>query len=133
MHDEALAHQLSCHIHFSCLCSGVCLISAFALFQGADVDACERFGRTALHLAADGNRVEAVQALLGCGADVNAEDLRRDMALHYGAADNSADLVQLLVRSGARINGRGGECSCSRSSPQLPQRRTFLHLVFRPD
>ncbi len=64
---------------------------------------------------------------------MNAEDLRRDMALHYGAADNSADLVQLLVRSGARINGRGGECSCSRSSPQLPQCRTFLHFVFRTD
>jgi uncharacterized protein len=48
------------------------------LSRGADIDARDEVGRTALLIATHGNRIEAAKALIEAGADVNAKDRIND-------------------------------------------------------
>lgn len=76
--------------------------------RGADVNRTNRFGETALMLAAWKNRKEALRWLLGRGArpDRGADDAREWTALHYATFGGHAELVDTLLSAGAAINAR---------------------------
>ena len=75
------------------------------LKNGADINAVDGFGRTALHVAAWEGHTDTVRELLGSGADVNA---RADgfvwTVLHMAAEGGHTDTVRELLRSGADVN-----------------------------
>ena len=48
------------------------------LSRGADIDARDEAGRTALLIATHGNRIEVARVLIKAGADVNAKDRIND-------------------------------------------------------
>ncbi|HUP25720.1 MAG TPA: PQQ-binding-like beta-propeller repeat protein [Thermoanaerobaculia bacterium] len=75
-----------------------------ALERGADSDAENRYGRTALSLAAGGGHLEVVRLLLERGADPNRRDWFYDSSPVGWALqreDPSFEVVEALVRAGA--------------------------------
>lgn len=73
--------------------------------RGADLQRANRFGETALMLAAWKNRKEAVRWLLDHGARPNRTD-RQWTALHYASFAGNARLVDDLLEAGADVNAR---------------------------
>ena len=64
-----------------------------ALRNGANVNAKDEDGRTALHLAAFNGHADIVEALLRHGADVNAKDKDGYTALHWAATLGHAEVA----------------------------------------
>ena len=68
---------------------------------GANVDAKDREGQTALHYAAKAGQIAVAKLLIANGADVNAGD---DWTPLVEAAYCSKEMVELLLAKGADIN-----------------------------
>ena len=67
------------------------------LREGANVNARNRYGMMALHVAARSGFVELVNFLLVCGADVNAKAGDGCSALHWAAAAGRKEVVKFLA------------------------------------
>jgi len=83
------------------------------LSQGADVNTCDTYGRTPLHMAASGQHKEIVALLLARKAKVNVKDKAGRTPLHYavGAShpwwqpkDGDIGAATLLLDNGADID-----------------------------
>lgn len=72
--------------------------------NGADVNAVNKSGQTALHKAVEKGNKEAVQELLKNGANINARDKKGQTALHNAVKNGNKDIVKLLVDKGADLN-----------------------------
>lgn len=69
---------------------------------GADTEARDRFGRTALHLAAPNRRLHAVAALVQGGAQLDAlDELGRSPLMRALAAAAQPEIIELLLAAGA--------------------------------
>ena len=77
--------------------------------QGADVDAAQPDGTTALHWAAHRGDLESVRALLDAGADVAAASRYGIVPLWLAAEDGHASVVVALLEAGADPNTTRGE------------------------
>ncbi len=73
------------------------------LAGGADVDAADYDGRTALHLAASEGHVAAAELLIHKGARLTAVDRWGGTPLHDAIRHRHRPLVELLRRHGARL------------------------------
>jgi uncharacterized protein len=73
------------------------------LDRGVAIDARDRFGATALHIAAFRDAPEALELLLARGADVNAADRVGYTALDH--AHLKLDTIRVLLRHGAHPDG----------------------------
>lgn len=73
--------------------------------RGADIQRANRFGETALMLAAWRNRQQAIRWLLQHGAQPNRTE-REWTALHYATFAGHAGLVEDLLSAGADVNAR---------------------------
>lgn len=71
------------------------------LDNGADVNAKNTFGNTALMLAAEKKRTEVVRLLLRRGADVHAANNRGRTALDMATRKGYAEIMALLKAAGA--------------------------------
>lgn len=81
------------------------------LSAGADIDARDGRGRTALLVATHGNRIDAAQALIDAGADVNAQDDIHDSPYLYAGARGHLEILTMTLAHGAdlkSINRYGG-------------------------
>ena len=77
------------------------------LRAGADVEAANADGQTALMVVARTSRVDAARVLLNHGANVNAsEQWRGQTALMWAAAQVQPAMVRELVAHGADVNAR---------------------------
>jgi ankyrin repeat protein len=76
------------------------------LRKGADVNAKDGAGRTALMFAVINMHRETVKALLDCGADVNAGANDGGTALMFAASCGDADIVRALLKEGADVDGK---------------------------
>ena len=74
------------------------------LAQGADVDAAEGDGTSALHWASYRDDIETVGLLLGAGADVNAANDLGATPLWTAGQNGSAAMVRRLLAAGANPN-----------------------------
>jgi len=74
------------------------------LAQGADVNARQGDGATALHWAAHRNDLETVTVLLGAGADANAANALGATPLWLACVSGSGTLVGRLLEAGADPN-----------------------------
>lgn len=75
---------------------------------GADVDAKDNAGETALHIAAERSRDEIAIALIVAGADVNAKDNTDKTPLHIAVHSRRPDLTALLIAADADVNAKNG-------------------------
>lgn len=67
--------------------------------HGADIEAANSYGRTALHIHAGVNQTGKVKKLLALGANIHAKDKYGNTALH--SAGHRFDTVKLLIEHGA--------------------------------
>jgi outer membrane protein assembly factor BamB len=75
------------------------------LEKGADVNARNEIGITALWIAASKGQLDTVEILLEHGADVNARDgiwYQTPLSLALGEGDGSTDIVKRLLKAGAK-------------------------------
>ncbi|MCO5553321.1 hypothetical protein L7F22_006842 [Adiantum nelumboides] len=80
-------------------------IMSFAKDKDFDVDAKDRFGRTALIWAADCGHLHICESLIRLNANINTTDLHTGRcAIHWAARTGSLPIVRLLVQYGANIN-----------------------------
>jgi ankyrin repeat protein len=82
-----------------------------ALDAGADTEARDAAGRTALLLAALADQVPIAEALVAAGADVNAQDDRSDSAWLVTGVTGSVAMMRALLPAGpdlGRTNRFGG-------------------------
>ena len=73
------------------------------LSQGADVDARDHSGRTALLAATHANRSAAALALIEAGADVNAKDGIDDSPYLYAGARGHIEILRMTLAHGADL------------------------------
>ncbi|MBD9369834.1 ankyrin repeat domain-containing protein [Xanthomonas sp. XNM01] len=73
--------------------------------QGADLEAVDKDGRTALHHRAAGWK-GGVDALLALGADRHARDRRGNTPLHAAAQSHKSASLRRLVEHGASVDAR---------------------------
>lgn len=81
------------------------------LSNGAQINAQDVQGRTAVMAATHANQVETVRALIAAGADINIQDNRQDNVLLYAGAEGLAKILELAIAAGAdtrRTNRFGG-------------------------
>ncbi len=71
------------------------------LAQGADVEAVDESGFSALRIAAMHGYLECIEVLLAHGAEVDAEDSDGKTALHYAVMAGQLSCVHRLLRAGA--------------------------------
>jgi ankyrin repeat protein len=72
-----------------------------ALDGGADVNARDATGRTALLVATVNGHTDAVRALLGADADVDLQDDQLDNPFLYAGAEGLLDILRLVNEAGA--------------------------------
>jgi ankyrin repeat protein len=73
------------------------------LASGADIEARDGTGATALLIATHGNRIEAARALIDAGADVNAKDGIQDSPYLYAGARGHLEILKMTLTHGADL------------------------------
>ena len=84
--------------------AGDLAIAGTLIEQGADVNAPQGDGATALHWASHRNDLEAAALLIAAGADVNAANELGATSLWLAAVNGSATMVERLLEAGADPN-----------------------------
>jgi len=74
------------------------------LAAGAEIDARNKEGWTALHVAAKAGHAPVVKELLGAKASVSAAGPKGYLALHVAAEAGHRGVVELLLRAGAAVD-----------------------------
>ncbi|XP_008576387.1 PREDICTED: ankyrin repeat domain-containing protein 65 [Galeopterus variegatus] len=77
------------------------------LGHGADPSIRDRHGRSALHRAAAGGHLPAVQLLVAWGAEVDAQDSLGFTPLHHAARGGHVEVAIHLLDRGAQVNAVG--------------------------
>lgn len=67
---------------------------------GAELEARDPQGRTALLLATHANAVEIAKALIAAGADVNAKDAIKDTSFLYAGAEGRTEILEAILATG---------------------------------
>jgi ankyrin repeat protein len=81
------------------------------LADGAQIDARDSTGTTALLMAVHGNRIDAARALIEAGADVNAKNNIEDSPYLYAGARGRLEILKMILAHGAdlkSVNRYGG-------------------------
>jgi ankyrin repeat protein len=95
---------------------------ALLLEAGANVEAKNPEGQTALMAAARAGGLEAARLLLEAGAEVDArEGWDGQTALMWAAAQHHPDMVDLLIEAGAEVNARATVREWDRRVTQEPR------------
>jgi len=81
--------------------SGSVEVVELLLSRGADIEAIDSHGATAIDDAAGADKLKMVALLAGAGADVNARRPDGDTPLHFAAYRGHTDVVRLLLALGA--------------------------------
>ena len=89
------------------------------LEQGAEINARDKYGWTALHFASLYGHLEIVKELHEAGAEIEAKTNNNGMtALHYASRNGHLEIVKYLVEKGADIEAKTN------------YNKTSLHLAF---
>jgi ankyrin repeat protein len=76
------------------------------LTAGAELEATDPIGRTALHIAASQSTPAVVTLLLSAGAQVNTTADDGSSPLHVAAGNEPLEILSVLIQSGANISSR---------------------------
>jgi cytohesin len=101
---------------------------------GANVNAHDQYGVTALHLAVCNNREDVATTLINRGAMVNALENNGCVPLHCAAARGFLDIAKLLIANGGNANARDKDKetplhSAARSTPTRDIARDMVTLL----
>ncbi|KGR79157.1 ankyrin repeat domain-containing protein [Ureibacillus manganicus] len=71
------------------------------LEDGADINATDHYGNTAVMAATQKNNVDTVKVLIGQGADINIRNNNMDNVLLYAGAEGLLEIVKIAIQAGA--------------------------------
>ena len=71
--------------------------------EGAEIDAVDENGRTALLIATHRNNIEAATVLIDAEADVNRKDNIEDSPFLYAGAEGRLEILRLMLKAGADL------------------------------
>jgi ankyrin repeat protein len=96
--------------------------------EGADINALDRYGQTALMNAAMHGNVEVARVLLEHGAELNNTAKYSLTALMLAVINQHREIVQLLVHAGAntQLEGSYGQFACT---PLEYAERSEMHEI----
>ena len=80
---------------------------ALIIREGVDINAIDRTGRTALHLASSEGHIEIVNTLLENGANPNVFDSNGIEPLQEAIMNGHRCVIQRLMRGGAKLSEKG--------------------------
>ncbi|KAF5833799.1 tankyrase 2 [Dunaliella salina] len=75
-----------------------------ALSGGANVDAADEQGRTALHMASANGHLEIVRRLLSAGADAESKNAGSNTPLHFACLNGHLEVARALLEAGAKAS-----------------------------
>ena len=100
---------------------------------GADVNAANRYGLTALMASTSGKTgtgdVEIARALIAAGANVNAANSAGRTALMEVAGSGNVEFVRLLLEAGADVNARLADGGTSLHAAALNNRKEIVRAL----
>lgn len=98
---------------------------------GADVDARDRFGQTALMLAAQRGHLEAVRVLVGAGADLDVTAKFGLSATMLAVVNHHEAVARALAEAGADLarTGSGAPGFAGKTAAQLARERGLEALA----
>lgn len=101
------------------------------LEQGADVDALDRHGQTAVMLAAVRGHLAAVEALVSAGAKLDVTAKYRLSAAMLAAVNGHEAVVRVLAAAGAdlALTGSGAPGFAGRTAADLARDRGLVELA----
>ncbi len=99
------------------------------LARGADVNAANKEGETALMVAALEGRTEMVRFLIERGADLEARDVVGATALLYAALGGSLDTIKLLIEKGANLDAKTGDGQTALSISRMRENHAAAELL----
>ncbi len=76
---------------------------AAAIAGGADIDATDTVGRTAILIAAKAGRLDVVATLIEAGADIDAQDNISLNPFLWGCISGNTELVRMMVAAGTDL------------------------------
>ena len=79
------------------------LIISLLIGNGAEVDAVDKYGMTALHHAAFKGHMEVCKLLISSDADIDCYDKAMLTPLHEAASSGKGSIIKLLLKSGANV------------------------------
>ena len=85
------------------------LLDAQLNITGRDVNQRFEYNKTALHIAAEKDLLEAAKWLINKGADLEAKDSWGATPLHFAASWDSVDVAHLLISRRAKVNAKRGD------------------------
>jgi ankyrin repeat protein len=116
VHRQALAPATVRHMFFVVMKASSLLLLAvkkenenvvkLRLESGANVNAQDKNGKTALHVAVQRREEKIFQLLLECGANVDTQDKNGKTALHFAVERRQEKFVQLLLECGANVDAQ---------------------------
>lgn len=74
--------------------------------QGADINANDDNGRTALMLAAQHGHLDIVNSLINADADINAKDGSDNCAINFAAQNGNVKTITALLKHGAHLDSQ---------------------------
>ncbi|WYZ35387.1 hypothetical protein EsH8_X_000034 [Colletotrichum jinshuiense] len=100
--------------------------------KGADINACDKFGKTPLHLSCGNHRWREASAvakvLIDRGADIRALDGNQDSPLHLACHAGNQATVELLVEKGADIRALNSDGLLPLHSALLSENQTIMEM-----
>jgi ankyrin repeat protein len=99
------------------------------LDAGADIDALDKHGQTALMNAAHRGDTAMVGTLADRGADLDHTAKYRLTALMLAVINNHAEVVRVLVAAGANLEIKGNKGAFACTPLQYAEQRGLSHLV----
>ncbi|KKP01775.1 hypothetical protein THAR02_06114 [Trichoderma harzianum] len=81
----------------------------FLLQRGASIHASDKYGRTALFIAASWGDLAIIQQLVHRGVDINARTSYGETALFAAITPGGFDAVRLLIEKGAEVNAKDND------------------------
>jgi len=90
-------------LHKSILKHNTNALKEFISLRCFDINAKDKNGMTALHLAAEKNYFEGVKILLQAGASIDILDNENRTPLHRGSFGGNVDIVKELIQKGASL------------------------------
>lgn len=89
----------------------------------------DKFGRTALHIAASGADADMLRFLVEQGMGVDMQDRRLNTPLHLAAKSNSHEIVSLLLGFGADALAKNSEGHTPLSLAQIKARSKIVKIL----
>ena len=102
---DSVDEEEKTYLHHACACNkGSAEIVDYLIQKGADMNAKDNSGKTALMRASMDGRAEAIDKLIEFGADVNAKDNSGKTALIRASIDGRKEAIDKLIEFGADVN-----------------------------